>query len=47
MDELDNYITLNLSKNQSVTKQEPINKKIIELEKSIKLQQDAYNKNKD
>ena len=47
MDELDNYITLNLSKTQSVTKQEPINKKIIELEKSIKLQQDAYNKNKD
>ena len=47
MDELDNYITLNLSKNQTVTKQEPINKKIIELEKSIKLQQDAYNKNKD
>ena len=47
MDELDNYITLNLSKTQSVTKQEPINKKIIELEKSIKLQQDAYKKNKD
>ena len=47
MDELDNYITLNLSKNQTVTKQEPINKKIIELEKSIKLQQDAYKKNKD
>ena len=46
MDELDNYITLNLSKTQSVTKQEPINKKIIELEKSIKLQEDAYKKNK-
>jgi len=46
MDELDNYITLNLSKNQTVTKQEPINKKIIELEKSIKLQEDAYKKNK-
>ena len=47
MDELDNYITLNLSKNQTVTKQEPSNKKIIELEKSVKLQEDAYKKNKD
>ena len=37
---------MNLSKTQSVTKQEPINKKIIELEKSIKLQEDAYKKNK-
>ena len=46
MDELDNYITLNLSKNQTVTKQEPINKKIIELEKSVKLQEEAYKKNK-
>ena len=46
MDELDNYITLNLSKNQTVTKQEPSNKKIIELEKSVKLQEEAYKKNK-
>ncbi len=46
MDELDSYITLNLSKDQTVIKQEPINKKIIELEKSIKSQEEAYNNNK-
>ncbi len=46
MNELDSYITLNLSKDQTVIKQEPINKKIIELEKSIKSQEEAYNNNK-
>ena len=46
MDELDNYITLNLSRVQTVSKQEPRKNKIIELEKSIKLQEEAYNQNK-
>ena len=46
MSELDNYITLNLSRVQTTNKQEPLKNKIVELEKSIKLQEDAYNKNK-
>ncbi|NSL75950.1 MAG: fibronectin/fibrinogen-binding protein, partial [Thaumarchaeota archaeon] len=46
MSELDNYITLNLSRVQTTNKQKPLKNKIIELEKSIKLQEEAYNNNK-
>ena len=46
MSELDNYITLNLSRVQTTNKQEPLKNKITELEKSIKLQEEAYNNNK-
>ena len=46
MSELDNYITLNLSRVQNTNKQEPLKNKITELEKSIKLQEEAYNNNK-
>ena len=46
MSELDNYITLNLSRVQTTNKQKPLKNKITELEKSIKLQEEAYNNNK-
>lgn len=45
MNELDNYITLNLSENKVINKQEKLRKKVIELEKSIQLQNEAYKNN--
>ena len=45
MKALDNLITSNLSQKQVITQQKSVNKKVIELEKTIQLQEEAYKTN--